>query len=43
MKRTRRKYYPKERYRKLTDIKKELKSFYKEISKYSLKKNNIFI
>ena len=31
-------HYPKERYGKPTDIKKELKVFYKEISKYSLDK-----
>lgn len=31
-------YYPKERYGKPTDIKKELKVFYKKISKYSLDK-----
>jgi transposase len=37
-KRTRHEHYPKERYGKLTDIKKELKVFYKEVSKYSLNK-----
>ena len=37
-KRTRHEHYPKERYGKPTDIKKELKVFYKEISKYSLDK-----
>jgi transposase len=37
-KRTRHEHYPKERYGKLTDIKKELKAFYKEINKYSLDK-----
>ena len=37
-KRTRHKHYPKERYGKPTDIKKELKAFYKEIDKYSLDK-----
>ena len=37
-KRTRHEHYPKERYGKPTDIKKELKTFYKEISKYSLDK-----
>ena len=37
-KRTRHEHYPKERYGKPTDIKKELKEFYKEISKYSLDK-----
>ena len=37
-KRTRHEHYPKERYGKLTDIKKELKAFYKEVSKYSLNK-----
>jgi len=37
-KRTRHEHYPKERYGKPTDIKKELKAFYKEISKYSLNK-----
>jgi transposase len=37
-KRTRHEHYPKERYGKPTDIKKELKAFYKEISKYSLDK-----
>ena len=37
-KRTRHEHYPKERYGKLTDIKKELKAFYKEVSKYSLDK-----
>ena len=31
-------HYPKERYGKPTDIKKELKAFYKEIGKYSLNK-----
>ena len=37
-KRTRHEHYPKERYGKPTDIKKELKAFYKEIGKYSLNK-----
>ena len=37
-KRTRHEHYPKERYGKPTDIKKELKLFYKEISKYKLDK-----
>ena len=37
-KRTRHEHYPKERYGKPTDIKKELKAFYKEISEYSLNK-----
>jgi transposase len=37
-KRTRHEHYPKEKYGKLTNIKKELKNFYKEISKYSLNK-----
>ena len=37
-KRTRHEHYPKERYGKLTDIKKELKAFYKEVNKYSLNK-----
>jgi transposase len=37
-KRTRHEHYPKERYGNPTDIKKELKTFYKEISKYSLDK-----
>jgi transposase len=37
-KRTRHEHYPKERYGKPTDIKKELKAFYEEISKYSLDK-----
>jgi transposase len=37
-KRTRHEHYPKERYGKPTDIKKELDAFYKEISKYSLNK-----
>jgi len=37
-KRTRHEHYPKERYGKPTVIKKELKEFYKEISKYSLNK-----
>ena len=37
-KRTRHEHYPKERYGKPTDIKKELKAFYKEISKYALHK-----
>ena len=37
-KRTRHEHYPKERYGKSTDIKKELKTFYKEVSKYSLDK-----
>jgi len=37
-KRTRHEHYPKERYGKPTDIKKELEAFYKEISKYSLNK-----
>ena len=37
-KRTRHEHYPKERYGKPTDIKKDLKAFYKEISKYSLNK-----
>jgi transposase len=37
-KRTRHKHYPRERFGKLTNIKQELKSFYKTISKYSLNK-----
>ena len=37
-KRTRHEHYPKERYGKLTNLKKELKAFYKEVSKYSLDK-----
>jgi transposase len=37
-KRTRHEHYPKERYGKPTNIIKELKAFYKEISKYSLNK-----
>jgi transposase len=37
-KRTRHEHYPKERYGKPTDIKKELKTFYKEVDKYSLNK-----
>jgi hypothetical protein len=37
-KRTRHEHYPKERYGKPTNIKKELKDFYKEISKYKLDK-----
>jgi hypothetical protein len=37
-KRTRHEHYPNERYGKPTDIKKELKAFYKEVSKYSLDK-----
>ena len=37
-KRTRHEHYPKERYGKPTDIKKELKEFYKEVDKYSLNK-----
>jgi transposase len=37
-KRTRHEHYPKERYGKPTDIKKELKEFYKEVNKYSLDK-----
>ena len=37
-KRTRHEHYPKERYGKPTDIKKELKAFYKEVSKYPLDK-----
>ena len=37
-KRTRHEHYPKERYSNPTDIKKELKAFYKEVSKYSLNK-----
>jgi transposase len=37
-KRTRHEHYPKERYGKPTDIKKELKEFYKEVGKYSLDK-----
>ena len=37
-KRTRHEHYPKERYGKPTDIKKELKAFYKEVNKYSLDK-----
>jgi len=37
-KRTRYEHYPKERYGKLTDIKKELKVFYNEVSKYTLDK-----
>ena len=35
-KRTRHEHYPKERYEKPTDIKKELKAFYEEVSKYTL-------
>ena len=35
---TRHEHYPKERYGKPTDIKKELKAFYKEVNKYSLNK-----
>lgn len=37
-KRTRHEHYPKERYGKPTDIKKELKEFYEEVNKYSLDK-----
>jgi transposase len=37
-KRTRHEHYPKERYGKPTHIKKELKTFYNEVSKYSLNK-----
>jgi len=37
-KRTRHEHYLKERYGKPTDIKKELKAFYKEVSKYTLDK-----
>ena len=37
-KRTRHEHYPKERYGKPTDIKKELKTFYNEVGKYSLDK-----
>ena len=37
-KRTRHEHYPKERYGKPTDIKKELKTFYNEDNKYSLDK-----
>jgi len=37
-KRTRHEHYPKERYGKPTDIKKELKAFYKEVGKYTLDK-----
>jgi len=37
-KRTRHEHYPKERYGKPTDIKKELKEFYKKVGKYSLDK-----
>ncbi len=37
-KRTRHEHYPKERYNKPTDLKKELKTFYKEVRKYSLSK-----
>jgi len=37
-KRTRHEHYPKERYGIPTDIKKELKTFYNEVSKYSLDK-----
>ena len=37
-KRTRHEHYPKERYGKPTDIKKELKTFYNEVNKYSLDK-----
>jgi transposase len=37
-KRTRHRHYPKERYGRPTNIKKELEEFYKEISKYSLNK-----
>ena len=37
-KRTRHEHYPKERYGKPTDIKKELKAFYKEVGKYTLNK-----
>ena len=35
---TRHEHYPKERYGKPTDIKKELKAFYKEVGKYALNK-----
>ena len=37
-KRTQHEHYPKERYGKLTNLKKELEAFYKEVSKYSLNK-----
>jgi transposase len=37
-KRTRHEHYPKERYGKPTDFKKELKAFYKEVGKYTLDK-----
>ena len=37
-KRTKHAHYPKERYGKPTDIKKELKTFYNEVNKYSLDK-----
>ena len=37
-KRTRHKHYPKERYGKATDIKRDMKKFYKEVSKYKLNK-----
>jgi len=37
-KRTRHKHYPKERYKKETDIKKEIKNLYKEVSNYKLNK-----
>ena len=37
-KRTLHEHYPKERYGKPTDIKNDLKKFYKEVSKYSLDK-----
>ena len=37
-KRTRHEHYPKERYGKPTNQTKELKTFYKEIRKYSLNK-----
>ena len=37
-KRTQHERYPKDRHGKSTDIKKELKEFYKEISKYLLNK-----
>jgi hypothetical protein len=37
-KRTRREHYPRERYGKPTDLKTELKNFYKEVTKYSLNK-----
>ena len=35
-KRTRHEHYPKERYGKQTDIKKELKTFYNEVNKFSI-------